>query len=186
MAIDRARDTLLAGGAVVAPTDTVPGVLASYGDEAAVRVVYAAKRRPHDQPLPILVSGVEQAAALVQLDDRVRALAQRFWPGALTIVANRIGGPDPVHGQATLGLRAPDLGWLRELIDDVGPVTGSSANLHGEATPASAGEAARQLEVDVWVDGGMGGGVPSTVIDATGDGIVVLREGAIAAVDLEA
>ena len=84
-------------------------------DPAFVRRIVA----EGDQPLPILVSGVEQAAALVQLDDRVRALAQRFWPGALTIVANRIGGPDPVHGQATLGLRAPDLGWLRELIDDV-------------------------------------------------------------------
>jgi len=178
-AIDGFRSGLAAGQTGVAPTDTVPGVLAVYADEAAVREVYEVKRRPIDQPLPILVSGVRQAGDLVRLTPAAAVLAARHWPGGLTIVAERLGGPDPIHGQPTLGVRAPDLGWLREVIDDVGPVTGSSANLHGLATQETASAAAAELGVSLVIDGAVGGGVPSTVIDATVDPPVVLREGAV-------
>lgn len=178
---DRAAQALRAGSVVVAPTDTIPGLLARYDDEAAVRLVYATKRRPLDQPLPVLVSGPEQAARLVELPDRAIELAGEHWPGALTIVAPRRGGADPVHGHSTLGVRVPALGWLRELIDDVGPLTGSSANLHTESTPLSAREAATRLSVHNWVDGSGTGGRASTVVDTTAGQIRVLREGAIAA-----
>ncbi len=167
------------GELVVAPTDTVPGLLACYLDEAAVRRVYDVKRRPLTQPLPVLVADLDQAEQLVELSPWARELAAAHWPGALTVVARRRGGPDPVHGEDTLGVRVPDLGWLRALIAEVGPVTGSSANLHGEPTPDDAAEAARRLGVEDWVDGGGGGGTPSTVVDVTGTGPVVLRQGAI-------
>jgi release factor glutamine methyltransferase len=181
---ERAAEVLRAGGLVVAPTDTVPGLLARHDDETAVRLVYSTKQRPADQPLPVLVSGPEQASQLVELSDRAIELAHRHWPGALTLVADRRGGAHPVHGHSTLGVRVPALGWLRELIDDVGPVTGSSANLHAAPTPVSAREAAAQLSVGDWIDGSAGGGEPSTVVDATGDDIVVLRHGAVAPEDI--
>lgn len=185
--VDALRSGLQAKQVAVAPTDTVPGVLAVYSDEDAVRRVYAVKERPLDQPLPILVSGVEQAERVVRLSPLAAELAARHWPGGLTIVAERLGGPDPVHGRATLGVRAPAVGWLREVIDDVGPVTGSSANLHGQDTSSSPAAAAAELGVQLFVEGpdagfGPGGGasgVPSTVIDATVDPPVVLREGAV-------
>ncbi len=179
--IDEAVRVLAAGGVVVAPTDTIPGLLARYDDEAAVRSVYRVKRRPEAQPLPILVSGWEQAERLVDLGERGRMLAQEHWPGGLTIVAARRGGPDPVHGAATLGVRVPAMGWLRRLIDDVGPVTGSSANLHGEETLDDPRDAGRTLGVTTVVSapGSPVLGTASTVVEVVGDRVTVLRAGAV-------
>lgn len=179
--IEEARRVLTAGGLVVSPTDTIPGLLALYGDEAAVRSVYAVKERPESQPLPVLVSGWEQAERLVDLGAQGRALAEQHWPGGLTIVAPRRGGPDPVHGASTLGVRVPDLSWLRRLIDDVGPVTGSSANLHGDDTPDDPWEAGRRLGVSSVISavGAAGPGVASTVVEVMQGRVSVLRAGAV-------
>lgn len=181
--VNATREVLQSGGLAVAPTDTVPGLLARYDDVEAVREVYRHKRRPYDQPLPILVSGVEQARRLVELDDASAELAQRHWPGGLTIVAPRRGGPDPVHGGDTLGVRVPATGWLLAVIDDVGPLTGSSANLHGEETPLDAAEAAAMLGVSAWVNGSGGDGVPSTVIRVMDGAVEILRQGAVTVPD---
>lgn len=181
LAVERLR----AGEFVVAPTDTLCGVMARYADTDAVRRVCDAKERPYSEPMPILVSGLAQAEELVELSPLARALAERHWPGGLTLVARRRGGPDPLHGRETLGVRAPALGWLRWLIDDVGPVTGTSANRHGVETPARARAAAFCLAVHPGlggvIDGTAPGGVASTVVDVTGDEPVVLRAGAIPA-----
>ena len=174
---------------MVAPTDTVCGVMARYADTEAVARVCEAKDRPQTEPMPILVSGLAQADELVEFSPQARALAERHWPGGLTLVARRRGGPDPLHGRETLGVRAPALGWLRWLIDEVGPVTGTSANRHGSETAADAGEAAASLATpprfDCVIDGKAPGGTASTVVDVTGDRPVVLREGAIGADSLE-
>ena len=176
-----AVDALNAGTLVVAPTDTLPGVLAKYDDTAAVEASYKAKERPRDQPVPVLVSGIEQAEELVYLDEGSRELIEDHWPGALTIVARRRNGVDPVHGGNTLGVRCPNPGWLRLLIDDSGPVTGSSANLHGVETKFTAQEAAATLAVQAGyvIQGTSEGGLASTVVDVTGDSPVVLRQGAV-------
>ena len=169
------------GGFVVGPTDTLCGVMARYSDNEAVRRVCDAKERPHSEPMPILVSGLEQADELVELSPAARALAERHWPGGLTLVARRRGGPDPLHGRETLGVRAPAVGWLRWLIDEVGPVTGTSANRHGVDPPPDASTAAASLAVAAAfvIDGSAHGGVASTVADVTGDEPVMLRVGAV-------
>ncbi|WP_420438719.1 peptide chain release factor N(5)-glutamine methyltransferase [Candidatus Poriferisodalis sp.] len=187
--IDRAADHLRAGEFVVAPTDTLCGIMAPYADTDAVARVCEAKERPRSEPMPILVSGLAQADELVELSPAARALAQQHWPGGLTLVAKRRGGPDPLHGRETLGVRAPALGWLRWLIDEVGPVTGTSANRHGAQTPASAAEAAAGLatrpgemsRLGRVIHGQAPGGVASTVVDVTGSHPVVLRVGAVPA-----
>ncbi|WP_419843049.1 peptide chain release factor N(5)-glutamine methyltransferase [Candidatus Poriferisodalis sp.] len=188
-----AAERLSAGDCVVAPTDTLCGIMARYGDAEAVARVCDIKRRPRSEPMPILVSGLAQAEELVELNEAARTLARRHWPGGLTLVAERRGGPDPLHGRETLGVRVPDLGWLRWLIDEVGPVTGTSANRHGLPTPADAAEAAALLfegpsEADVpgrIIAGRAPGGTASTVVDVTADSLVVLRAGAVRAELLE-
>ena len=176
-----AVDALQAGLLVVAPTDTLPGLLAKYDNISAVESSYRAKERPTDQPVPILVSGIEQAEQLIHVNDEVRSLVAAHWPGALTVVAQRLSGVDPVTGGNTVGVRCPEPGWLRLLIDDVGPVTGSSANLHGVETQLVAEEAAATLAVDAAyvISGVSKGGLASTVVDTTGESLVVLRDGAV-------
>ena len=184
-----AAERLRSGGLVVAPTDTICGVMACYADTDAVARVCEAKARPHSEPMPILVSGLAQADALVELSPAGRSLAQRHWPGGLTLVAQRRDGPDPLHGRQTLGVRVPALGWLRWLIDEVGPVTGTSANRHGFPTPATAAEAAAGLAAGPHegatpgsvIHGQAPGGTASTVVDVTGDEPLVLRAGALPA-----
>jgi L-threonylcarbamoyladenylate synthase len=111
-------------------------------------------------------------------------LAARFWPGPLTLVLPR--RPEAaglaLGGEAdTVGVRCPDDGFVRALARRVGPVATTSANRHGQPTPATAEEAAAALtgEVAVVVDGGPRDGVPSTVVDCTGSELRVLRRGAI-------
>ena len=185
VAIGQALERLREGHFVVAPTDTLCGIMARYVDTEAVARVCEAKERPHTEPMPILVSGLAQADELVVLSPAARALAERHWPGGLTLVARRRGGPDPLHGKDTLGVRVPEMGWLRWLIDEVGPVTGTSANRHGVQTRVRAVDAAASLAVrpgfGCVIDGMAPGGVASTVVDVTGDQPVVLREGAIPA-----
>ena len=179
--IRAAADAVRGGGFVVAPTDTLCGIMARYVDTEAATRVCDAKERPHSEPMPILVSGLAQADELVELSPAARTLAERHWPGGLTLVARRRGGPDPLHGRDTLGVRAPAVGWLRWLIDEVGPVTGTSANRHGVPTPADARNAAASLAMPpaVVIDGLAHGGTASTVVDVTGAEPVILREGAI-------
>ena len=179
--VQAAFDALQRGLLVVAPTDTLPGLLAKYNNVSAVESSYRAKARPLDQPVPVLVSGIEQAAQMIHLNDEVRKLVATHWPGALTLVAERISGVDPVTGGNTIGVRCPEPGWLRLLIDDVGPVTGSSANLHGVETLIGAEDAAATLAVEAAyvIPGVSEGGLASTVVDTTGESLVVLRDGAV-------
>lgn len=191
--VEAAAGRLWDGDFVVAPTDTICGVMARYADSTAVARVCEAKERPRSEPMPILVSGLAQADELVELSPAARALARQHWPGGLTLVAKRRGGPDPLHGRETLGVRAPALGWLRGLIDEVGPVTGTSANRHGHPTPDSAFEAAMNLAASAGemavpgrvIRGQAPGGTASTVVDVTGDAPIILRAGAVPAEALE-
>jgi tRNA A37 threonylcarbamoyladenosine synthetase subunit TsaC/SUA5/YrdC len=131
--------------------------------------------------MPILVSCIEQALQLVEFSEEAAALAEEHWPGPLTLVANRLHGPDPVHKGNTLGVRVPDLGWLRLLIDEVGPVTGSSANVHELLPENSSGKAAASLHLTPGyiVSGNSETDVASTVLDVTESEPRVLRLGAV-------
>ena len=184
--LESARRSLSEGRFVVAPTDTVCGVLADYSNSQAVRSVYAAKGRPETMALPVLVSGIEQADRLVVLNDEALRLAKLHWPGALTLVAPRRGGPDPVGGHTTLGVRVPNLGWLRWLAERVGPLTGTSANCHRHNTPRAAAQAADALlQVPGFViDGLSQDSQASTVVNVCNSNPEVLREGVIKSADL--
>ncbi|HZP26504.1 MAG TPA: L-threonylcarbamoyladenylate synthase [Dehalococcoidia bacterium] len=184
--IDQALAVLCQGGLVAYPTDTIYGLGALATDDAAVRCLFAVKGRELDKALPLLLADAVQAEASAEMTPLARELMAAFWPGALTIVLRRrtefrslaLAGGD------TIALRVPDQPLVRELIRRFGaPLTGTSANRSGGASPLTADEVARQLadEIDLLIDGGpCPGGVESTVVDATGAVPRLLRKGALA------
>jgi L-threonylcarbamoyladenylate synthase len=172
-ALSAAVEALASGDAVIVPTETVYGVAALPAHEDRLREL---KGRPTSVPIAVLVADAAQAAEAtgLPLPPRAVALADAFWPGPLTIVLSTVSG-------STLGVRCPDLAFIRAVAARIGPVSTTSANRHGEPTPPDADGAASSLSgpVAVVVDGGTLDGVPSTVVDLTLDEPVVLREGPI-------
>jgi tRNA threonylcarbamoyl adenosine modification protein (Sua5/YciO/YrdC/YwlC family) len=184
-AVDEAAAVLARGGAVVLPTETVYGVAASPRVPGATDRLFALKDRPDSVPLAVLVDGIGQADEVGRLEGISRFLAERHWPGPLTLVVPRrpaAAGFELGGSPADVGVRCPDDDLVRSIARLAGPIATTSANRHGLPTPASAPEAAASLagEVDLVVDGGPRTGVPSTVVDCTGPALKVLREGGVA------
>lgn len=181
-AIDAAISVLAAGGVVGLPTDTVYGLASDPAVDGSSDAVFALKGRASDLPLPVLVSGLEQAAEIVEFGTDATRLAEALWPGGLTLVLPRRPGVEWDLGGVgtTIGLRCPDHAVPRALCARRGPVTGTSANRHGEPALASAAEVAEAFPGLLVVDGGDCRGVSSTVVDLTGDRPVLVRTGAVA------
>ncbi len=181
----QARDVLRSGGIVALPTDTVYGLVAVAADRAAVERVYEAKLRDPWQPMPIFVATVEQAQLIADVNDVARRLMQRYWPGALTIVLRKKPSYETraAAGGETIGLRAPGDPVLRELASQLGPLTGTSANIAGREECHTADEVQSQLgdAVDLIVEAPVDAtGRPSTIVDCTDAARVrVVRDGAI-------
>ncbi len=177
----------LGAGLVVAiPTDTVYGLAVDPSVPGATDRLFAMKQRPAGLALPVLVSDLDQGAGLARggaMTWRARKLAERFWPGALTmVVVRRLGldwelGGDP----ATIGLRCPASAVARELCGAVGPLAVTSANPHGDEPAHSVGEVAGAFGPELLVvDGGRCEAVVSTVVDTTVDPPRCARQGGIA------
>ena len=177
---------LRAGGIVAIPTDTVYGVGVALDAHDGLARLFAAKDRPLDKAIVLLVGDVDQAASTGVLTPAARALADRFWPGGLTLVLAQLPGARLpavlTAGQSTIGVRLPDHACPRELADALGPLPVTSANLSGSPAATTAEEVVAQLgtRIDLILDGGPArGGVPSTVVDCSGESPRVLRAGAI-------
>jgi tRNA threonylcarbamoyl adenosine modification protein (Sua5/YciO/YrdC/YwlC family) len=173
---------------VVLPTDTVYGVAARPDVPGAVEAIFRVKARAQEKPLPILGADLDTLAAVAAFDERARALAARFWPGALTMVLPRasdwrhhLGGSD----DGTVAVRVPDSAMTRLLLERSGPLAVTSANISGDA-PATSVDAARSAlgdAVAVYLDGGRCGGLASTVVSLVGEP-EILRTGGIDATEL--
>jgi len=176
----------LDGGAVgVMPTDTVYGLVAPGADRRAVLRVLEIKGRPPDKPLPLLVSGPEDALRLAFAGGaEARRLMDAFWPGPLTLVMKRRPGFTlPAQDEETIGLRMPECPLCIAVIERSGFIVAPSANRSGARAPASFAEVDAGLleDVEFAVDAGAcPGGRESTVVDLT-CGIRILREGAVPA-----
>jgi L-threonylcarbamoyladenylate synthase len=185
--------TLRGGGIVAMPTDTVYGLGVALDAPDGLQRLFAAKDRPLDRAIVLLVADLEQAAAVGVFSPASRALAERFWPGGLTLVlaqASGAGLPDVLTGgSATIGVRIPDHDCPRELARALGPLPVTSANLSGRTPASDASGVLAQLasRIDLVLDGGPArGGVASTVVDCSGETPKVLREGAIRASEIAA
>ncbi|MEU6642068.1 L-threonylcarbamoyladenylate synthase [Saccharomonospora sp. NPDC046836] len=172
---------------VVMPTDTVYGIGADAFDPGAVRSLLQAKHRGPDMPVGVLVGSWSTVDGLVLgVSQQARALIEAFWPGDLSLVLPHAPSLNWDLGttKGTVMLRMPLHPVALELLREVGPMAVSSANVSGRPAAATAQEAQEQLgdSVSIYLDGGPSGEpVPSTIVDLTGDGPVLLREGAVRA-----
>jgi L-threonylcarbamoyladenylate synthase len=175
--IAEALDALRRGELVIVPTETVYGLAADDRNPAALEKLFAAKGRPQDKPIALLAAGVEELERHgARLPPVARRLADKFWPGPLTLVLESPAG--------WLGFRLPDHPVMRALLRGWGGVLAvTSANRSGDppATTAAAALAALAPYVALALDAGpAAGGVPSTVVKVDDRRVEVLRAGAIA------
>lgn len=187
-----AANVVRRGGLVAYPTDTLYGLGADAFNSRAVAKVFAAKRREAGIGLPLLLAGSDQLADVTgRLPAAGSALAERFWPGALTLVVRRaVRVPASVTGGAnTVAVRIPGHPAPRAIARLTGvPLIGTSANLHGGPSPASPDDVAEQLGgvIDLLLDGGpCEGDEGSTIVDVTVEQPALIREGSIPFGDIE-
>jgi L-threonylcarbamoyladenylate synthase len=185
LAVHKAAEVLANGGLVVFPTDTVYGLAASIDRPDAVARLYTAKGRPLDRPIPVLVSSRRQAERLAASVDRnSQLLMERFWPGGLTILLPAADWLpfEVVRDTGQVGVRMPHHRLALAIIEaSGGALATTSANRSGEPE-AKTTEQVRDVlgsAVDLILDGGTGGGIPSTVVRFSGNDLIVLRRGAI-------
>ncbi|MGD0862137.1 MAG: L-threonylcarbamoyladenylate synthase [Candidatus Limnocylindrales bacterium] len=182
-----AVEVLRAGGLVAMPTDTVYGLGVALDAEDGLPRLFAAKNRPLDRAIVLLVADLEQVASVGVLSESARLLAERFWPGGLTLVLTQAPGarlPSVLTaGASTIGVRLPDHESPRALCRALGPLPVTSANLSDQPDARDAAGVLAQLgaRIDLVLDGGFArGGIPSTVVDCSAERPSVLRAGAIA------
>jgi L-threonylcarbamoyladenylate synthase len=189
--VDEAVEAIRAGEPVVVPTDTVYGLCTTPYRREPIERLYRLKGRDDQQPTALVVSDLDMMFQCVpELRGRPGALARALLPGALTLVlpnpARRFGwltGSRP----DTIGMRIPVLeGAARSIVDRVGALAATSANLAGGADPRRLADVPEQIRSGcaALVDGGELPGVPSTVVDLTGRDPVILREGALRAAEV--
>jgi L-threonylcarbamoyladenylate synthase len=191
LSFDETLRALLDGDVVAVPTDTVYGVAARLENPAAVQRLFAVKSRPTDVALPVLIGSARDALLLTPWwGDDAQRLADRYWPGALTIIveaplplAQLIGALD------TVGLRSPRHEQLAALIGHCGPLVVTSANQHGQAPCVSADDVrATQWAAPVAgvLDAGVCDAPVSTVVQIAPDGWRLRRVGALSSADIGA
>ncbi len=170
---------LAEAGVVLLPTETFYGLACNPYSEEAVSRVLELKDRPRDMPLPVLAADWAQVDRLTVVPECWRDRLQTLWPGPITVVLPARQAL-PASLEATVAVRIPGHGLLRNLLAVTGPLTGTSANRHGDRPADDVAGAIRSLvgDPDLALDGGQSpGGKPSTLVDLTGVMVRILRQG---------
>ena len=184
VALRHAVDVLNHGGLIAFPTDTVYGLASLPFNSEYVERLFTAKGRNSQRAIAILIADLADLKSISkEMSQTARRLGERFWPGPLTIIVPRHPRlPEILTPGLTVGVRMPDHPLALELLRLTGPLAVTSANISGQQNTNSAEEVQGQLggRVHLILDGGRSpGGVPSTVVDTTGDELVILRAGPI-------
>jgi len=187
--IQSALEVLRSGGIVAFPTDTVYGLGALAFNNEAIESIYKAKDRPIEKAIPILIGDLSDFDKVaVDIPAMALRFAARFWPGPLTcVVPKKLTLPLAVSATHTVAVRIPDHHDARALLRAAGPMAVTSANISGQTSPSTAQQVYEQLNgrISLILDGGKTqGGVPSTLVDCTGEVPVILREGPIPLAEL--
>jgi len=183
--VKEAIEKLSAGEVIAIPTDTVYGIAAPLSNPEAIEKIFAVKGRPDNNPLLTLVPGPQAIYPLVKkLPPAFERLVEEFWPGALTLVfdVDTEKVPDVVRrGLPTAGFRQPAHPMTQEILESVGPIVATSANISGKAPATDAAGVEENLGKDFpVVDGGASiDGLPSTIIGCYDGKWKVLREGSV-------
>ncbi len=187
--VDQAVRILRGGGLAVFPTETLWSLSCRADDLVAVGAIFAAKNRPGGVPLALGVDSLDAVREDLEVTPLAEALAKHFLPGPLSIILRRKSdrwahlAPD----RDTVSVRVPDHPLALQILQESGPLVMTSANRHGQPDPRSQWEVMGGLaHVNglVFVEAPPVPGTGSTVVDATGDAPVVLREGMVSATDL--
>ncbi|HOX95757.1 MAG TPA: L-threonylcarbamoyladenylate synthase [Candidatus Woesebacteria bacterium] len=185
--IGRIVEVLKQGGLIVYPTETVYGLGVDATSDVALEKLWAFKGERGDKPVLVAVADLAMAEKYTKLSELGRKVAQKYWPGAVAIVAlskNLVA--KKAQGQTeTLGLRNPDNKMMMEVISRLEkPITSTSANISGTPTARSLAEfqvtvpKERQALIDLFIDAGeLPENLPSTIVDTTGENIKILRQG---------
>jgi len=187
--IQVALNILKSGGLIAFPTDTVYGVGSLAFNGKAVESIYAAKDRPVEKAIPILIGDTDDLTKVASsVPDMAKKFSARFWPGPLTLIVPKLPTlPEAVSATDTVAVRVPNHQVARTLLRAAGPMAVTSANISGKPSPSTADEVSAQLgsRIALIIDGGRTpGGVPSTLVDCTGTKPVILRDGPISLQEL--
>lgn len=187
--LSEAIEALQNGRIVVYPTDTLYAFGADIYNEGAVRKVFEIKKRPFEIPLPVAVSNFTGVERIAFVTDNAIKLAKHFLPGSLTLILDKKSTiPDIVTSRMNkIAIRIPDNTVALKLLSKFGPLTVTSANVHGMKTPGIIKDIDMQVREDdvaVYLDYGILQGRPSTIVDVTYERPKIIREGAIAKHDI--
>jgi len=179
--IREASKTIISGGVIVYPTETVYGIGASALDEQAILRVFQIKRRPMSMPIFLAVSSLEMLDRVAEISTNDREILERLMPGPVSVLVRRKDVVPNVltAGSPLVGIRFPDHEMALRIIDAAGPITSTSANLTGSPSPASVEEVSQEIaeRVEMVLDGGKCKfGQPSTLLDLTNR--TIIRPGA--------
>jgi len=182
--IAEASGAIARGEIVGMPTDTVYGLAVDPWTEGAMARLIRLKGRSTDKPVGLLVASLDQANEIGSIDEHARHLAISNWPGALTLVVKpRVALPTWIGDAQTLtvALRVPAHDVALALLSASGPLAVTSANRSGEKEALTDVEARDKFgdEISVYLVGESTGGLASTVVDATGPTLRVLRQGPV-------
>ena len=185
-AIQEAAKWILSGGVVALPTDTLYGLAADPFNAEGVARVFLVKGRGAERALPLIAADAQQVVAhLGPLSPTSARLAERFWPGPLTLLvaAPRELAREVTGGTGRVGVRVPANDVARAICRAAGrPLTATSANVSGEPATADPDHVERTLghRIDLLIDTGpTPGGAASTIVDATGAEPALVRAGAL-------
>ena len=182
--LSKAISALKSGDIIVYPTDTLYGLGADVFNDNAVKKVFEVKNRPFNLPISIAVSCVNDLEKIAIVDDKAKKIIDVFLPGRLTLIlekkktiSNIVSG-----GLNNIAIRIPDNVIALELLSNYGPLTCTSANIHGKDTPTVISDIRMQfkeLDISVYINHGKLKGKPSTIVDLTGKKPGLVRQGAI-------
>ena len=182
----KAIEILKDGGIVAYPTETFYGLGVKFDNEASLRKLYELKKRPEEKPMPLIIgSRASLSMIAASVNEIAESLMDKFWPGPLTLLLEAKKGLSPYLTADTgrIAVRIPGESFALHLAKEAGfPITATSANPSGMPPAEDADSVIRYFgeELDMVIDGGRtAGGLPSTIVDAAGESIKIVREGVI-------
>jgi L-threonylcarbamoyladenylate synthase len=183
-------NTLKKGGIIVFPTETIYGLGVDINNDSALERLVELKGRPKNMPISIAVIDFSQITRYAEISSLAKKIINQCLPKPITILLKAKGDLNKklTGGSELIGFRFPDNQLTREIIKSFGPITATSANLHGTPEPVTIDSAIGQFgdQVGVYIDTGpCKFAAPSTVIDATGDTIKIIRHGACSGREIE-
>ncbi len=178
--IRKATSIVKKGGIIVFPTDTVYGIGCDPYNESAIKKIYKIKLREKTKAFPVLVYSKKAASKIVNFDKQSEKLAEKFWPGSLTLILNLTENKlkKSLNLDKKIALRVPNNNCTLELLKKCNFLIGTSANISGQEPFTDPLECYQNIEgFDLFLDGGKISGVPSTIVEIIDGEAKIQREG---------